>query len=388
MLKVIKNNYDKWELLCKVLSEEIPENNPEFQEWLEKDEDNKSLYLLLKNDQTGFNIDKIYQNIIIKAGIPEEEPSQKKIQIPDWIRYVSVIALLVTSGVWYYLSRNQEKEIATMQIASQQIVPGNKKAVLSLADGSSIPLDSEFQIEEANGISINNDTTGGRLNYNTNDAVTKKVEFHNISIPVGGEYGLKLSDGTQVSLNSDSKLTYPSHFEGNERRIKLEGEAFFDVVHNGQIFVVETENIELKVLGTSFNISSYGDDMDVVATLVSGSIEVKTKFNNESYLVMSGHQLKYNKESKEVSQKTVDTEIYTAWIRGKFIFRNQSMDGILTKLSRWYDFSINYSDPNIKELRFTGSAEKKRPINYLLNQIEKVTDIKFTINGKEITSSK
>ncbi len=387
MLKVIANNYDRWELLCQVLAGEIPEDDPEFLAWLEKDKDNKSLFLSLKSDQPGFDIDKIYQNIISKTGIPVEEVPKKRFQIPVWVRYVSAITLIITAGVWYYFSQYQynKKEIA--QLIPQEIIPGSKKAMLTFSDGSTVPLDSEFEIEEKNGISINNDTTGGLLNYTSNTEKPKKIEYHTISIPIGGEYELKLSDGTHAYLNSGSKLIYPSYFEGNERHIKLEGEAFLDVAHTGQSFIVETENIELKVLGTSFNISSYGNDTEVATTLVSGSVEVKTKFNNESYLITPGHQLKFNKESKEVSQEKVNTEIYTAWVRGEFIFRNQSMDDILIKLSRWYDFSISYSDPSIKKLRFTGSAEKKRPIIYLLNQIEKVTDIKFKTNGKEITAS-
>ncbi len=384
MLKIIKNNYDKWDLLCRVLTGEIPENDPEFLAWLEKDKENLDLFLSLQSNQSGFDVDKIYQNIVTQTGMPVIETPKKRFQIPVWIRYASVIALLISSGLWYYFSQYQNNKTKTSQLVQQEIVPGSKKAVLMLADGSSMALDSEFEIEEKNGVSINNDTTGGRLNYNSNAEKPKKIENHTISIPLGGEYELKLSDGTQAYLNSGSRLTYPSYFEGKERHIKLEGEAFFDVTHTGQSFIVETENIELRVLGTSFNISSYGDDTEIATTLVSGSVEVKTKFNNESYLITPGHQLKFNKDSKEVSQAKVNTDIYTAWVKGEFIFRNQSMNDILTKLSRWYDFSIDYSDPNIKKLRFTGSAEKKRPIGYLLNQIEKVTDLKFITNGKVI----
>ncbi len=389
MLKVVNNNYDKWDLLCRVLTGEISEDNPEFLVWLEKDQENKDLFLSLKSDQTGFDIDKIYRNIVSKTNMPVEKTYKKKFYIPVWIRYASIIAFLITSGLssglWYYLSQQQDNNTNIAQITPPEIIPGSKKAVLLLSDGSSVPLDSEFEIEEKNGISINNDTTGGRLNYSATKEKPSKVELHTICIPIGGEYELKLADGTQAYLNSGSKLIYPSYFEGDERHIKLEGEAFFDVAHNGQSFIVETDNLELKVLGTSFNISSYGDDTEVATTLVSGSVEVKTKFNKETYLITPGHQLKFNKESKEISQEKVDTEIYTAWIQGKFIFNNQSLNDIFIKLARWYDFSINYSDTDIKKLRFTGSAEKKRSINYLLNQIEKVTDIKFITNGKEVT---
>ncbi|MDR3061640.1 MAG: FecR domain-containing protein, partial [Dysgonamonadaceae bacterium] len=369
MLKIIKNNYDKWELLCRVLCGEMPENDPEFLAWLEKDEENKALFLSLKNDNSVFDTDKIYRNIVAKTGIQEKEKHQRRFRIPVWTRYASIIAILVTSSL-FYISKYQNQKTSIAQIESQRIVPGGKKAVLLLANGSSVSLDSDFKIEEKDGISINNDTTGGRLNYDSGNGKTKKVEYHTIFIPIGGEYELKLSDGTQVHLNSGSKLTYPSYFEGNERHVKLEGEAFFDVEHNGKSFSVETENIELKVLGTSFNLSSYGEDTEVATTLVTGSVEVKIRYNNESYLITPGHQLTFNKESKKVLQEKVNTEIYTAWVRGEFIFRNQPMDDILKKLSRWYDFSIHYDNPETKNMRFTGSAEKKRPLSYLLKQIE------------------
>lgn len=150
MLKVIKNNYNKWELLCKVLSGEIPENDPEFLAWLEKDDENKSLYLSLKNDNSVFDIDKIYRNIAAKTGIPEEEKPRRKLRIPVWIRYASIIVLLVTSGL-FYISEYQDKKTKIAQIESQQIVPGGKKAVLLLANGSSVSLDSNFKIEEKGG---------------------------------------------------------------------------------------------------------------------------------------------------------------------------------------------------------------------------------------------
>jgi ferric-dicitrate binding protein FerR (iron transport regulator) len=302
------------------------------------------------------------------------------------VRYASIVLLLVASGLFYF-SGYQGRKAGVNRVESRRIEPGGKKAVLLLANGSSVPLDSDFTIEEKKGVSIDNDLSSGCLSYNVNSGRDQNADFHTIFIPLGGEYELKLPDGTRVYLNSGSKLTYPSDFKENERRVRLEGEAFFDVAHNGMSFVVETDNVELKVLGTSFNISSYGEDMEVATTLVTGSLEVKTKYNDESHRLTSGYQLTFNKKSKELFQEKVNTEIYTAWIKGEFIFRNQPIDLILKKLSRWYGFSIHYEDPEIKNMRFTGSAEKKRPLGYLLKQIETVTTVRFSANGNEMIVS-
>ncbi|WP_369793897.1 FecR family protein [Prevotella sp. 10(H)] len=204
-------------------------------------------------------------------------------------------------------------------------------------------------------------------------------------MPVGGEYELKLEDGTKVYLNSGTKLTYPSQFNEDKRTVSLTGEAYFDVANNGQPFIVHTNDVDIKVLGTSFNVSAYKEDSFVNTTLINGKVQVKVNSNHSFFDMNPGYNLAFQKETGKVVNAKVDTELYTAWRKGEFFFKGQTLDQIFAKLSRWYDFTVEYQDPDIRYERFTGGCDKHNPIDVFLKQIELVTNIKHTKNGSRIT---
>ncbi len=388
MLKVIKNEYAKWELLARVLSGELPEDDPVFKAWLEEDEDNIVLFQSLKAendaDLLSFDRDKVYKRIT--DVIFKDESFRKKRIYPVWLKYVSILLFAVfTSSVFYFwkISPEDNSRLTEDQPVSQEIKPGKKKAQLFFPDGSSLQLNEQFAIRKKDGLSIDNDTSG-RLTYQKPKHLSSGAELYTIATPVGGEYELKLSDGTRVYLNAASEIIFPSFFDEDIRKIKLRGEAYFDVAKDKKPFIVETENLDILVLGTTFNLSAYPEEEGVVTTLVSGKVEMKTKFDGSSYEMSPGYNLVFDKTLKSVKKYKVDTDIYTAWVRGEFIFNNQPLSDIMRILSRWYDCSIDYEDPSIRNLRFTGSVEKNRPLKYLLNQIEFVTNIKFREDGNKI----
>ena len=388
MLKTVKNDYSKWELLLRVLSEELPENSLEFQNWLAESKDNRNLYESLKNtkdkDSQIFDLDKMYKNISENISFNTKEnniPLVSKFKIPNWIKYASVFLLFaIPASVFVWISKLEKP---AYQYQASAIEPGSKKAKLILAGGRTLDLTNNFHIENEDGTHIINEPGQGLSYEKVNKS--KRIEYHTLEVPNGGEYELKLSDGTRVYLNSGSRITYPSSFAGNERKVELAGEAYFDVTKNTRPFIVHTRNIDVKVLGTSFNICAYEENSHINTTLVSGKVEVHTLHDASVYNLTPGYDLNYRKETGNVSMQKVDTNLYTAWTRGEFIFSNQNLDDILTQLSRWYDFQIEYTDQSVRKLRFTGSAEKKRPISYLLKQIETVTNIKFKEDGKKIT---
>lgn len=390
MLRMIKNNYNRWKVLLKALSEEIPEDAPEFIAWLEEDEEHEHLYRTLKegtDSDSLFDPDEMYRKIAREAGI--EEPKRKlQSLIASWKYIAAVVLAAILSGTFYWYQKNalEEKMLAVVENPKEESpAPGSRKATLLLDDGSTVELNNEFEISKKDGTRINNDTTG-RISYTKQKKSQVKPEHHTIQVPIGGEYELILADGTRVFLNSETKLTYPSFFEGDARSVKLEGEAYFDVAKNEKPFIVETDDVDINVLGTSFNLSAYDNEMGVATTLVTGSVEVKTKADDRSFQIAPGYQLTVDRSSGKVSKEKVETSIYTSWTKGEFIFRDQTMGNILTKLSRWYNFTIDYADPSIQDLRFTGSAEKKRPLAYFLNQIETVTNIKFKEYGNKIVA--
>lgn len=264
----------------------------------------------------------------------------------------------------------------------EMIAPGRYQAELILSDGSSLALDSTTTVTETNGALIK-EHTQATLDY-SRLTTQKPGTMNTIKIPLGGEYSVILSDGSQVWLNSGSSLTYPVVFDENNREVFLTGEGFFKVTPSAVPFGVKTTRLDVKVLGTSFNVSAYEEDGKISTALVTGCIEVSGERIPQAYRITPGHILTYSKKSGEVSVAECDTEIYTSWLLGEFKFRDMRLGDIMKKLNRWYNCTIIYDDPALQELRFSGAAEKDRPVNYLLDMIETITDVRFEISGGQI----
>lgn len=386
MLNVDKNNFNKWELLLQVLSEEMSESDARFQEWLQEDEENRMLYRSLKGEgpeDERFDKDRVFGNI---SEILSFEQKKRVFIKKRWLGYVAGIALLIAAG-WMIESQMEEEatpgQIAEVQTSEVVVEPGTKKAFLQSSQGESIDLSETFQIENEDGTVISNNTQGV-VSFEKNNEKVKEVERHTICVPKGGEYELLLADGSRVHLNSETQLTFPSYFDGETRTVELTGEAFFEVKKSTKPFIVQTASMHVEVLGTTFNVSAYRNEMFTNTTLVEGSVQVYTQNETNPYRLAPGHNLHTDKLSNEVSIQKVNTDLFTAWVKGEFMFRNEPLCDIFAQLSRWYDFTVDYEDISIKEMKFTGSAEKARSLDYLLTLIESVTDIKYKYEGNHI----
>jgi Fe2+-dicitrate sensor, membrane component len=246
-----------------------------------------------------------------------------------------------------------------------------------------IDLSESFEVKKEDGTIISNNSQG-IISFQKTKPVKKTIEQQTIYVPKAGEYELVLSDGSKVYLNSESQLTFPSYFEGDTRHVELLGEAYFEVKKDEKPFIIQTPDLIIEVLGTSFNVNAYKTNPYVNATLVEGSIRIHLPDNQETFLLNPEHNFQLDKLSDEISVQQVNTDIYTAWVKGEFVFRNQPLTEIFAQLERWYDFRIIYESPDIEKMRFTGSAEKVRPLNYLLDQIQAVTDIQYRPEGDKI----
>lgn len=383
MHELIKEKQVNWELLMQVLSGEKPDNHPDFIAWLEESEENRTLYAELSNDKIKrFNTRKMYKKV--KREITGQSPKRSFSPIYRYAVAASVVLILSFTIYWGLGTKGSETLIAQEEALEEKAIePGGKKAVLVLEDGSSVELKEIFTMIQNEGTVIRNDTTGV-LAYNQKAPTGKKAEIHTIKVPLGGEYELKLSDGTNVFVNSGSTLRYPVFFDGDIRKVELTGEAYFDVTKSGIPFVVTTPNADIHVLGTAFNVSAYANEKVLNTTLVTGSILLKTPTNANGYLISPGQNLSMEKETEQVKIENVNTDMYTAWIHGEYVFRNQSLEDILLKLSKWYDFDIDFDKPEIKKMRFSGSVEKKRALGYFFHQIESVTNLKFKEYGNKV----
>ncbi|MEZ0450807.1 FecR domain-containing protein [Sphingobacterium thalpophilum] len=302
------------------------------------------------------------------------------------LKIAMAVIVLCLAGVMLWLYQSTEKKEA---IERATVVPGSDRAVLQLADGRRVYLDSTTsgEISFASGDAVRL-SRKGELDYSHIEGVGHKPELHTITVPRGGQFKVKLSDGTTVWLNASSSLTFPSYFSEDNRRVKLIGEGYFDVAKvtkksNPQerlSFIVETDKQQVEVLGTVFNISAYPEEEQVKTTLIEGSVKVSPAHLFAPQLLKPGQQSVLNGEKFSIQQVNVGQS--TAWKTGDFTFDEMPLEEIMRQLSRWYDVEVVYYG-NIGKIKFGGSISRGKDIHEVL-EVLKLTGIHFDLKGRRI----
>ncbi|WP_051292816.1 FecR family protein [Olivibacter sitiensis] len=310
-----------------------------------------------------------------------------------YIAAAAIIFLALGIGIYLYVADGNSGGTGVMHYAAADILPGGNRATLTLADGRTVEL-SEAQsgivvgdgdIRYTDGTSLALSPTGGDRGRLDGSMV---LELHT---PKGGTYQVTLPDGSRVWLNADSKLRYPSRFDGKERIVELEGEAYFDVSHrlpavgNRQTrttpFIVNTRGQQVQVLGTEFNISAYADEEDTKTTLVSGAVKVSQLTTGNPQLLKPGQQSIISEAGIQV--KTVDVAAATAWKEGKFSFEGKSFGQVMKELARWYDLELVYEGAVPRET-FFGDAYRNTNLSIVLGAL-KSADIGYRLEkGKKL----
>ena len=228
------------------------------------------------------------------------------------------------------------------------------------------------------------------LSYTSTDQESRGTEiiYNELKTPRGGGYNLQLADGTGVWLNAGSSIRFPVSFTEDTRQVYLEGEAYFEVSHNGSPFIVSTEDMDVRVLGTSFNISAYADEPQFKTTLVEGKVRVELKGQGNSLsnsLVLSpDQQAILHRSEGELSNVEVNSSLYTSWMRGKLEFHNESLDLVMKRLARWYDFEYEFENPQAKEFHFSARLNNGENISNIIEMLEMTTDVKFELRDQKI----
>jgi transmembrane sensor len=309
-----------------------------------------------------------------------------------WPRYAAAasILLLLSIGSYFFLHKQNQQQIAQNRI--HDIAPGGNKTILTLANGKKIILNSVHNgLLAKQGRSAVNKTADGAIVYSdadSNEAQNPELMAYNaITIPRGGEYQLViLPDGSKVWINSASSLRYPTTFIGNERKVELTGEAYFEVVHNpAKPFRVVGKSQTVEVLGTHFNISSYDDEPAIKTTLLEGKVKVTATSNNVAKILMPGQQAALNANTFIVNP--VDTEEAVAWKNGQFMFNNDNITYIMRTISRWYDVNVEYNGP-IPANGFYGGVSRFKNVSEVLNTLQLTGKVHFKIEGRKIIVSK
>lgn len=312
---------------------------------------------------------------------------QKKVVRLNWpypkIAAVAAIFAILFFGTYFFFNRNQPRSQSQNELAAAKIVPGGKKAILTLGNGTSIVLSDakNGKLADQNDVHIFK-TEDDALVYNGQQAINPGTnDINTLTIPSGGYYSLTLADGTKVWLNSESSLTYPTAFNGTERVVKLSGEGYFEVAHrHNQPFKVIANNQTVEVLGTHFNINAYANERATVTTLLQGSVKVSTSSGNSRTLV-PGLETVVVKDN--IGIRPADEDNAIAWTENNFVFNKEELGSIMRKISRWYDVDI-VCPPNIAGLSFSGSISRSRNIKQVLKIMELTNSIHFKFEERRI----
>ena len=367
-----------WDIIVRqILDVATDEEKERVEVWLAEDEGNREYYRKAKR-----YFDKYYTGeetrVVDSKGAWDEfvihaDKSLKKRTLRMIIKYAAVLLLPLCLGIGYWFLGNDAPKTTTIA-ENISIEPGTTKAVLVFNSGQQVELTDSVAFEQA------------IEKFKPDPAqVDEPVKYNKIIVPRGGEYNLVLADGTSVMINSDSKLSIPDRFVGKERRIYLEGEALFDVTQDVEHpFIVETEGGDVTVLGTVFNVNAYSDEECVQTTLVEGIVAFRGKGMPDARMISPGEQITYDVQTKVVNVEKVDTKVYTAWTEGKWIIEGKCLDEIMKQLARWYDVTIFYQNPEVKDLVFTGDLEKYSNCNVILDIISMTTNVEFELKDRVI----
>ncbi len=309
------------------------------------------------------------------------------------ISIVACLILLLTSGsaIWFFHGEgkselpNLRQQATSVQVdlsseTGVKLVLGKNKEILINEDSSRISYSPTGE-----NITINNDRNLKQASEKADGPI-----YNTIVVPYGKQSQISLSDGSKVWLNSGTKLTYPIAFQKEKREVYLEGEAIFEVAHKGQSpFYVVTADLEVRVLGTVFNVSSYPDDGFTQTALESGSVQLNFPSNpdlrNRPVRIAPGTLATFDKESNDIRTNKADIARYMSWRKGVFIFKNDALSVILKKISRHYRVPLRIHNDNLEKQTFSGTLDITRNLDEVLSVLQETTAFEYQRRGDQIT---
>lgn len=358
------------------------ENEAKVKKLLDELIENKELEASMP-DETAASI---LQNIFEKDKAQVVTIEKKGSVFTLWMRVAAAVVILFISGTaCWVLFKNKDKTTAPVALSSAKpspVLPGGNHAILTLADGTRIVLDS-IQNGNIKGGNANINKKGPLLVYDGSSGfeTNAPVTYNTLATPRGGQYQLVLPDGSKVWLNASSSIHFPTAFTGNQRNVELTGEAYFEVAKNKEKpFHVNVKGMQVEVLGTHFNVNAYGDEGNIKTSLLEGSVKIKS--GQASGLLKPGEQAILGGNVNKIEIKKADMSEVMAWKNGLFQFDDAGITTIMQEISRWYDVEIVYQG-EIPVRRFEGKISRDAQLSDVLKILE-LSDVKFKVEGRTI----
>ena len=375
-------------ILKEIIREASSEEIAVLHKWMEQSAENRKLYKKLRRKDNLASIIKEYNNIdsisaweklVKKTG--RGLSAGRKQFILKTLKYAAVLVAPLAIAIYFHKQQAETSFSPETFTELNKQLSELKEPSLVLANGEIVNLQKKQQeaIVEIDGTNIAKvDST--LLYKSRNSEERKTIQYNSLVAPKRKVYRVVLSDGTRVWLNASSAIKYPTRFISGIRQVFLTGEAYFEVAKDAaRPFIVSTSNMEIEVLGTSFNVMAYPDEKYVETTLVSGKVKIKTA--QSGITLKPGMQAKLNVETEKLSQTEANIRQITSWRLEKYIFEYEDLESVISKLSGWYDVKVIYENKGKKPTHFSGTLHKYDDIQETLHVIELATDVKFTFRG-------
>lgn len=356
----------------------------ELDEWLTAGDSNMELFAELTDEQ---NIEaalterRYYDNekaiAKLKDKILHEKPTARRTK--GWVTYAVAAAVGILLGIFFIMKYTNPVVPSVDSVTQADLLPGSDKAVLTVAGGKQITLDGAVTgtVYSDKGMQVSG--TGAMLEYS---GTASSPQWHILTTPRGGQYKLRLPDGSLVWLNAESSIRFPTVFMGNVRRVLVTGEAYFEVAKDpAKKFIVTAGHTATTVLGTHFNISAYGGDSLLLVTLAEGKVSVTDTLSNKTLVLAPGEQVARHPNNFSLN-KTPDLDAVLAWKNGWFDFREAPIEQIMQQVGRWYNVEVVYKGKI--DYHFNAEIERSVTMSKLLQLLEKTGRVHFDIHDRTI----
>jgi len=335
------------------------------------------------------NADRIFSRIVAAgreqtadtSGAPVHRISRR------WMGWAAAaVVLAAVAGITLLTSREHPVPVAVSQPEKYDAAPGKKAAVLTLANGQQIALDSAATgtISRQGNMAVIN--MKGILAYNsttaTTSGITKEITYNTLTTNAGNQYQLVLPDGSRIWLNAASSVKFPVNFSSKERSVEIAGEAYFEVASDvRRPFLVHYRDMTIQVLGTHFNVNAYADEQAVATTLLEGSVKVIR--GEDHTLITPGQQVQMSGKGMRVVSD-VNTEEVVAWKDDQFYFRRTEIRSIMRQLARWYNVTVDYEGRETEE-RFYAKIPRSAPLSEVLKALSMTGKVHFRTGQRTVT---